>query len=670
MTRNLSNLQFQRRLIQVALKSREPLATRMLGIVYSNLREFAEVRLPLDPDFYEVADAYVETFYAFFDAVKTLHPTHWNANLLTGAARPPVPYLDVLMKHYGRLDDGIGIIHDGVFYHGGALVNAQDAYSEKVLMELMTTSKEEREKYAFLNGVPEDEFCGVQERIVPPMPILPNMISAISTITDWCTTKPTRFVTVVLIKTGMSRRAKVYEDEDGVMTIKICVESALPLFFDRVADLFAHTILPSESNEVPKSILKKKLPYGVHVSSKNPFGTDTLIRGPFEDPSQWINYIVKDGLDLNLDESIDFFKRDKIAPFNIPVAQVKNPHTEHMKNIRSVYMTLYRSGEIILSEDGELLCSDPNVHLMLYLAEWLGDKFHVYIELRARGSSVENLKLMQLLRDRRADVHVISPFYQKCKVHAKLISVYYANRNGDNLATHIVSTGNFQRAAQKQFADTMLITHMEDGCIRDQEFKRLWGALMGWANIKEQISDQIFWTPGSIKKELLDRIQQCIQAVDERSLFGPGTARIRIKCNHITDPEIVNALMLAAYRGVAVRVIVRTTCTIPVAYRFENLEVNSIAGKYLEHDRFYSFEWSTPGMPPSGISYISTADLMPRNLKHRIEIMTALDSKMSEYMSLQVFDELVTHPSNPDEGFFNFPLSFSFHATYMRRKRD
>ena len=71
--------------------------------------------------------------------------------------------------------------------------------------------------------------------------------------------------------------------------------------------------------------------------------------------------------------------------------------------------------------------------------------------------------------------------------------------------------------------------------------------------------------------------------------FAPH-ARIRIKCNHLTDPDIINALLLAVYAGVDVSIIVRTTCTMPLNTGEEKLEVHSIAGKYLEHDRFYLFE--------------------------------------------------------------------------------
>jgi polyphosphate kinase len=118
-----------------------------------------------------------------------------------------------------------------------------------------------------------------------------------------------------------------------------------------------------------------------------------------------------------------------------------------------------------------------------------------------------------------------------------------------------------------------------------------------------------------------------------------ANGHIVLKANSLVDPEIVQSLYKASIAGVKVQLIIRGVCVLRPGIKgvSENITVHSIIGKYLEHPRIYVFKHD------ENECYISSADLMPRNLIRRIEILTpiqepALQQKIKQLLTLQLQD--------------------------------
>ena len=145
--------------------------------------------------------------------------------------------------------------------------------------------------------------------------------------------------------------------------------------------------------------------------------------------------------------------------------------------------------------------------------------------------------------------------------------------------------------------------------------------------------------PFNLKETILEEIERTVAA---HSPERP--ARIRMKMNSLLDAPSIRALYRASQAGVQVELNVRGICALRpgVPGVSENIEVRSVVGRFLEHSRIYSFE--RPGEDPS--LYFGSADLMPRNLYNRVELLVPIEDERVRAELIEILDRSLADNAN------------------------
>lgn len=286
------------------------------------------------------------------------------------------------------------------------------------------------------------------------------------------------------------------------------------------------------------------------------------------------------------------------------------------RDVLAIKMTLYRVG------------ADSPIVKALIEASQEGKQVTAMVELKARFDEENNLHWAKALEE--AGAHVIYGI-TGFKVHAKIALVVKRDKSGGLKQYVHLSTGNYNPSTAKIYTDISLFSS-RDTLTKDATkfFHHLTGFAKG-ANLST-----LFMAPTQIKQSLVKLIEDETKKKDE--------GRIILKANAIIHPEIIMALYRASMAGVKIDLIVRGICAIKPTIKgiSENIRVVSVIGKYLEHARIYYFKHTTPKI------FIASADLMPRNLDRRVELMTPiLDAeiaeKLYEILNLQISDNSLSY---------------------------
>jgi polyphosphate kinase len=284
-------------------------------------------------------------------------------------------------------------------------------------------------------------------------------------------------------------------------------------------------------------------------------------------------------------------------------------------DVLSIKMTLYRVG-----------ANSPIVKALIDACS-AGKQVTVMVELKARFDEENNLQWARALES--AGAHVVYGI-KGLKVHAKIALVLKRVNKKLKYYMHF-ATGNYNPSTARIYTDISLLTCSDDiGKDAIKFFHNITG-------ISTKIDLKTFSTSPFHSKPLLLNL-----IANETSKKEEG--RIILKANALVDQDIIDALFDASSAGVKIDLIIRGICCLRPGIKgiSDNIRVISIIGKYLEHARIYYFKHSNPNI------YISSADLMTRNLNKRVEIMLPIyNSKISNYLlqilQLQLNDNMQAH---------------------------
>lgn len=278
-----------------------------------------------------------------------------------------------------------------------------------------------------------------------------------------------------------------------------------------------------------------------------------------------------------------YYPYDSVEPF----LRLLNEAAE-APDVLSIKITIYR------------LASSSKIAQALCRAAENGKEVLVLMELRARFDEENNLSWAKMLEESGCQVIYGTEGF---KCHSKICLITLRSRGKTGYITQI-GTGNYNEKTNAMYTDLSLMT--ADSRIGED-------AAVFFRNMMVNELDGTYHflsvSPFGIKQMLLQRIEEQIQ-------LGPQ-GYICIKANSVTEREVIDSLRAASQAGVEVQLIIRGICCIlpEIPGDTDNIHITSVVGRFLEHARVYLFGRGTEAQ-----LYISSADLMTRNLNRRVEI--------------------------------------------------
>jgi polyphosphate kinase len=327
-------------------------------------------------------------------------------------------------------------------------------------------------------------------------------------------------------------------------------------------------------------------------------------------------------------------------------------------DVLAIKMTVYRTGT-----------DSPFIPLLIRAAE-AGKQVVAMVELKARFDEQENIHLAQMLE--KAGVHVVYGM-PGLKTHTKTTLVVRRESGGVMCYGH-VGTGNYHTGTARLYDDLGLLTCRDE---ITKDLVELFNYLTG-RSLKQRYQ-KLLVAPVTMKRQFIAMIER---EVEHHRAERP--ARIVAKMNQLEDRKIIKALYDAGKAGVPIDLIVRGFCILrpQLAGLSDNIRIISVIGRFLEHSRIYYFR-NAAEEEAGGEFYIGSADWMHRNLDARVEAITPVDEpSLRERLWSILNTYLLDHRSawdmrsdgtyvqrRPTEGDTG-PGAIGSHRTFMDRVRE
>lgn len=314
-------------------------------------------------------------------------------------------------------------------------------------------------------------------------------------------------------------------------------------------------------------------------------------------------------------------------------------HSAVDKNVLSIKQTLYRVSSI----------DSPIVNALCKAAE-NGKSVTVILEIKARFDEDRNLSMIDKLKT--SGVKLIYGT-ENLKTHCKFIVV--VKRSGDKLKIYShMGTGNYNDRTARLYTD---ISYFTSNFKVGRDLCTIFNMLSGFADPSVNI-DKLYFSPFTLRKKLINSINNEI-----KNAKNGKRAIITIKVNSISDKVMIDKLYEASKAGVQVMIFCRGICSIkPIN---ENIIIRSIVGRYLEHSRiFYFYNNKNPDI------YISSADLLTRNLDKRFELLIPLKDedvkgKAMKILSMYYRDTYNTYQMNTHGEYIKLEGNINIHQLFM-----
>lgn len=389
------------------------------------------------------------------------------------------------------------------------------------------------------------------------------------------------------------------------------------------AYLLGKLLLPAEQSGAQTAPLELSFLYRLTARLKNQ-GLPQLFylaAKPIQAPHTFHLYNVAQKKDVMV-----YYPYQSIRPF----IQMLNDAADD-PDVVSIKMTLYR------------VASDSKIIDALITAAENGKEVVTIVELRARFDEQNNIDWSRQLE--QAGCTVIYGFTDY-KVHSKITLITRKTKDGFDYISQI-GTGNYNEKTSELYTDLSYVTSNSEIA---EEVARIFND-MAVEKLTEE-ADKTIVAPLRFKTVLLQEIEREIVYQNQG-----GVAQVYIKCNSISDKQIIETLSKASKAGVAVRMMVRGICCLRAGLPglTHNITVRSMVGRYLEHARIYAF-----GSGQRLRIYIASGDFLTRNTERRVEVGVRVEDPESvkvlcDILDMQWEDNVNARQMQPDGSYTKLP---------------